>query len=418
MLFEELNLIAPLLAAVQKQGYAVPTPIQEKAIPPALSGRDVLGCAQTGTGKTAAFALPILQRLYATGSNNGKRPIRALVITPTRELASQVAESFHAYGANTGLRQTVVYGGVGQDPQVRALTRGVDVLVATPGRLLDLWEQGHVNLRSVEFLVLDEADRMLDMGFIPDVRRIVALLPRQRQTFFFSATLTSDIIRLSGTMLHNPIEVSVTPPATTIEQIEQTVYIVEKADKLPLLSHFLGKKEITRALVFIKTKHGADKVVRQLGRSSIPAKAIHGNKSQRDRERALDSFKKGETRVLVATDIAARGLDIDDVSHVVNFDLPNEVKNYVHRIGRTGRAGATGTAITFCSPEEWALLSDIESLIHRRITIAQEHPFRSTRTHWIEKPEDKKQNSANAPLPGVSYKRKRGSGRLIPTRWV
>ena len=418
MSFAELNLIAPLLAAVGKQGYTVPTPIQEKAIPPALSGRDVLGCAQTGTGKTAAFALPILQRLYATGSNNGKRPIRALVITPTRELASQVAESFHVYGTNTGLKQTVVYGGVGQDPQVRALTRGVDILVATPGRLLDLWEQGHVNLRSVEFLVLDEADRMLDMGFIPDIRRIVALLPRQRQTFFFSATLTSDIIRLSATMLHNPIEVSVTPPATTIDQIEQTVYIVEKADKLPLLSHFLEKKEITRALVFIKTKHGADKVVRQLSRSSIPAKAIHSNKSQRDRERALDSFKKGETRVLVATDIAARGLDIDDVSHVVNFDLPNEVKNYVHRIGRTGRAGAAGTAITFCSPEEWALLSDIESLIHRRITIAQEHPFRSTRTHWIEKPEDKKANNQAAPLPGVTYKRRRGSGRLIPTRWV
>jgi len=418
MSFEELNLIAPLLEAAKKQGYAAPTAIQEKAIPPALSGRDVLGCAQTGTGKTAAFAFPILQRLHTTGSTNGKRPIRALVLTPTRELAAQVAESFHAYGANTGLRQTVVYGGVGQDPQVRALTRGVDILVATPGRLLDLWQQGFVNLKSVEALVLDEADRMLDMGFIQDIRRIAALVPRQRQTFFFSATLSSDILRLSGNLLHNPVEVSVAPPATTIDEIEQTVYIVEKTDKLALLTHFLEKEEITRALVFIKTKHGADRVVRQLHRSSIPAKAIHSNKSQKDRERALDSFKKGETRVLVATDIAARGLDIDDVSHVVNFDMPNEVKNYVHRIGRTGRMGAAGTAITFCSPEEWALLSDIESLIRRRITIVQEHPYRSSRAYWVERPEEKKANNPAAPLPGVTYKRKRGSGRLIPTRWV
>ena len=378
MHFDDLKIIAPLLAAVQKQGYVSPTAIQEKAIPEVLSGRDVLGCAQTGTGKTAAFALPILQHLHLDKKKwNGKRPIRALVLAPTRELASQIGESFTAYGARTGLRQTVIFGGVGQPPQVRALSRGVDILVATPGRLLDLKSQGFVNLSSVEILVLDEADRMLDMGFIHDIRKIVAALPRERQTLLFSATLAPDICRLSQNILNRPVRVSVAPPATTIDEVDQTVCFVKKVDKNPLLIHFLAREEVSRALVFTRTKHGADKVVRVLSRASIRAKAIHGNKSQNERERTLESFKKGTAKVLVATDLASRGLDIDHISHVINFDMPNEPDSYVHRIGRTGRMGMAGTAISFCCPEEWPMLSSIERLIRKRLTVESEHPFYS-----------------------------------------
>lgn len=377
MCFEDLKIIAPLLAAVKQQGYVSPTAIQEKAIPEVISGRDVLGCAQTGTGKTAAFALPILQRLYLAGNQNGKRPIRALILAPTRELASQIGESFAAYGARTGLRQTVIFGGVGQNPQVHALARGVDILVATPGRLLDLMHQGFVQLKSVEVLVLDEADRMLDMGFIHDIRRIVAALPRKRQTLLFSATLAPDICHLSRNILDRPVQVSVAPPATTIESVNQTVCFVKKVDKTALLVHFLANEGVSRALVFTRTKHGADKVVRTLSRASIRARAIHGNKSQNERERTLDAFKKGTSKVLVATDLASRGLDIDDVSHVINFDMPNEPDNYVHRIGRTGRMGMAGNAISFCCPEEWPMLSSIERLIRKRLEVATEHPFYS-----------------------------------------
>jgi ATP-dependent RNA helicase RhlE len=373
MHFEDLNLIALLLEAVRKEGYTTPTPIQERAIPHMLAGRDVLGCAQTGTGKTAAYALPILQHLYTAIPRGGQRPIRSLVVAPTRELASQIEESFASYGAGTGLRQSVIFGGVGQGLQVDALRRGVDILVATPGRLLDLMNQGIVNLTSVEIFVLDEADRMLDMGFIHDIRRIVAALPRRRQTVLFSATLPSEIVTLAKGILCNPVRVSVTPSATPVAAIEQSVCFVEKPDKLALLVHLLLEKEITRALVFTRTKFGADKVVRHLKRAAIQAMAIHGNKSQGNRERALDAFKQGSTRVLVATDIASRGLDIDDISHVISVDLPNEPEVYVHRIGRTGRAGAAGIAISFCSTAEKSNLAAIERLIRRRFTTAPRH---------------------------------------------
>jgi ATP-dependent RNA helicase RhlE len=378
MLFAELDLVPPLLQAVTDLGYHNPTPIQEQAIPHVLEGRDVLGCAQTGTGKTAAFALPILQRLMETPPRGpGKRPIRVLVLAPTHELASQIGESFGEYGVHTSLRHTVIFGGVGQGNQTRALEKGVDVLVATPGRLLDLMGQGYVSLRGVEVLVLDEADRMLDMGFIPDIRRIVATLPVDRQTLLFSATLPDSILHLASGILCEPVRVSVTPPATTLESIEQSVFVVEKPDKTALLIHLLGQDEITRALVFTRTKHGADRVVRHLHRASIHAGAIHGDKSQGQREAALEDFKRGRSRVLVATDIASRGLDIDDVSHVVNFDLPNEPEVYVHRIGRTGRAGACGKALSFCAVEERDHLVAIEKLIRKRIPLEKEHPFPS-----------------------------------------
>ncbi|HOX42498.1 MAG TPA: DEAD/DEAH box helicase [Myxococcota bacterium] len=367
MRFEELKLIQPLLAAVQKQGYDVPTPIQAKAIPEVLAGHDVLGCAQTGTGKTAAFALPILQNLVEHPVAGAPRPIRVLVLTPTRELAAQVEESFKTYGANTSLRTAVLFGGVGQSPQVAALRAGVDVLVATPGRLLDLMNQGHVRLDRVGVFVLDEADRMLDMGFIHDIRRVAAALPRARQTLLFSATLLPEIRELAGFLLSRPVSVSVTPAATPVEAIAQRVHFVEKGDKPALLAHMLVEPGIFRALVFTRTKHGADKVVKCLARAGIQAAAIHGNKSQGKRERALDGFRDGSQRVLVATDIAARGLDVEDISAVFNYDLPHEPEVYVHRIGRTGRAGASGLAISFCASEERDDLRAIERLIHHRL---------------------------------------------------
>ncbi len=386
-MFEHLNIQPSLLKAIKEQGYEHPTPIQQKAIPFVLAGRDLLGCAQTGTGKTAAFALPILQRLGAGSSAaqapnpnprstyvkpGPKRPIRVLVLAPTRELALQINESFETYGKYTGLKQTYIFGGVSQNPQVLTLSRGVDILVATPGRLLDLMGQGYVDLKSLEVLVLDEADRMLDMGFINDIKKIVAVLPRRRQTLLFSATLQPEIKLLAKGLLDNPEMVTVAPPASTVEIIEQSVFFVEKNNKIDLLLRLLERQSIERVLVFTRTKHGADKVVRKLVQWGVGAAAIHGNKSQNNRQLALDGFKQGRTRVLVATDIASRGLDIDEVSHVINLDLPMEPECYVHRIGRTARAGHEGIAFSFCSGEERPLLTAIERLIQKRIPVTTE----------------------------------------------
>lgn len=374
MSFAELNLSESLVRAVRDQEYEVATPIQMAAIPPILAGQDVLGCAQTGTGKTAAFALPILQRLSKVMRQPGRRPIRALVLAPTRELASQIAASFRTYGRFTGLRQAVVFGGVSQRPQVQALQLGVDILVATPGRLLDLLNQRVVDLSAVESLILDEADQMFDMGFIHDLKRIVARLPRQRQTLLFSATMPSEIRRLAEQWLSNPVEVQVAPQATPAEKIEQSVYFLDRGSKPQFLVHYLREQAGQRTLVFTKTKHGADKLVRCLQRAGVRAEAIHGNKSQNARQRALAQFKSQQPPVLVATDIASRGLDIRGVSHVINFDLPMTAEIYVHRIGRTARAGAAGTAVTLCAGDERSMLRDIERLTRQRLSIGQ-HEF-------------------------------------------
>ena len=360
MTFAELRLIDPLLRAVAAEGYQTPTPIQSQAIPLVLDGRDVCGVAQTGTGKTAAFALPILQLLTARPRSQN---VRVLILAPTRELASQIGESFTVYGKNLALRNTVIFGGVGQEPQVAAVRRGVDVLVATPGRLLDLLQQRLVSLAHVEILVLDEADRMLDMGFIHDVKRIIAAVPRKRQTLFFSATMPEEVVALSRSILTDPARVAVTPPATTVERVEQYVFHVEKSDKPRLLRHLLADKAMARVLVFTRTKHGANKVVKELDRNGFSAEPIHGNKSQSARERALAGFKSGQVRILVATDIAARGIDVDGITHVVNYELPNITDTYVHRIGRTARAGSPGIALSFCDSEERAFLRDIERAI-------------------------------------------------------
>lgn len=371
--FADLGLAEPLLRALAAEGYDEPTPIQIHAIPPLLSGRDLLGCAQTGTGKTAAFALPILQRLAAAPPVR-QRVIRALILSPTRELASQIEERFRAYGRHLSLRSTVIFGGVGQSPQVDRLRAGVDILVATPGRLLDLMGQGQVSLVNLSCFVLDEADRMLDMGFIHDVRKVIAALPKRRQSLFFSATMPPDIEALAATILTQPARVAVTPVASTVERVNQSIYFVEKGDKPALLERALRNPDYTRVLVFTRTKHGANKVAKFLNGVGIHSEAIHGNKSQSARETALANFKNGRTRVLVATDIAARGIDVEAVSHVINFDLPNEPESYVHRIGRTARAGAEGTAVSFCSAEERAYLRDIERLIRQRVPVAGEIP--------------------------------------------
>lgn len=375
MHFQDLQLINPLLQALQAEGYATPTPIQSQAIPHVLQGRDLIGCAQTGTGKTAAFALPILQRLNAAPKRQTKRTIRVLVLSPTRELATQIGDSFAAYGKHLDLKHAVIFGGVGQNPQVQALRRGIDILVATPGRLLDLIGQREVDLTSLEVFVLDEADRMLDMGFIHDVRRVIKELPKKRQTLLFSATMPDAIQELANSILHNPVRVEVTPQATTVEKIDQSVFLVDKQNKRALLEHMLNDTDMRRVLVFTRTKHGANKLAQQLERASIRADAIHGNKSQSARERSLANFKAGKIRVLVATDIAARGIDVEDVTHVVNYDLPNEPESYVHRIGRTARAGASGIAYSFCDSDERAYLRDIERLIRRQIPVIVEHPY-------------------------------------------
>lgn len=373
--FSELNLSAPLLQALASEGYETPTPIQTQAVPPLLEGRDLLGIAQTGTGKTAAFALPLLQRLTTTDRRAGPRCVRALVLTPTRELCVQILDSFRSYGRHLGLSRAAVFGGVSQGPQVHALSRGVDVLVATPGRLLDLMNQGQVRFDMLEAFVLDEADRMLDMGFIVPVKRIVAKLPKARQTLLFSATMPQAVTGLAASLLKDPVRVEVTPVATTADRISQRVHFVEKANKRALLGHLLGDGAIERALVFTRTKHGANKVADQLGRAGVRADAIHGNKSQNARQKALNDFRNGKIRVLVATDIAARGLDVDGITHVINFDLPNEPESYVHRIGRTARAGNDGVAISFCDAEERVFLRDIERTIRQSVTIDPDHPF-------------------------------------------
>ncbi len=372
--FASLALVEPLQRALREEGYDLPTPIQADAIPHLLSGRDLVGIAQTGTGKTAAFALPILQRLAAERPPRSKLGPRALVLTPTRELAIQIGESFRAYGRHLHLRQAVIFGGVGQGPQVAALRRGLDLVIATPGRLLDLLQQRHLRLDEVAIFVLDEADRMLDMGFIHDVRRIAAQLPRERQTMLFSATMPTEIDRLAATLLKQPARVQATPPATTVTRIEQRVMFVPTASKRALLASLLQPEQVTRALVFTRTKRGADRVSKDLQTGKVVAEAIHGNKSQSARQRALEDFRTGRVRVLVATDIAARGIDVDGVSHVINYDLPHEPESYVHRIGRTGRAGASGIAISFCAPDERSMLADIERLTRRRLDVAAVDP--------------------------------------------
>lgn len=375
MSFKDLTLGAPLLKALQMQGYTQPTPIQQKAIPVILQQKDLLGCAQTGTGKTAAFALPMLQLLMQQKENNTTSNIKALILTPTRELAIQIEESFTAYGAYCGLKHLAVYGGVSQFHQVRKLRQSVDILIATPGRLLDLVMQRHISLQHIQMFVLDEADRMLDMGFINDVRKIVAKLPAQRQTLFFSATMPAEIVRLSQNILHHPVKIEVTPVSSTAETVEQAVYFVEKEDKRSLLIHLLKNNDITSALVFTETKFGADKLCKALQRENIKVQAIHGNKSQPERQKALNSFKNKAIRVLIATDIASRGIDVESLSHVINFELPNVPETYVHRIGRTGRAGASGKAISFCGIEEKSLLRDIHKLIAQSIPVMQNHPY-------------------------------------------
>lgn len=376
MTFEELGLAQPILRAVTAEGYHTPTPIQAKSIPPLIEGRDLLGSAQTGTGKTAAFALPILHRLTAAGNPapGSRRNIRVLILAPTRELASQIGESFRVYGQHTPLRSAVIFGGVGQQSQVRALQKGIDILIATPGRLVDLMNQGYVDLNSLKIFVLDEADRMLDMGFMPDLRRIIAKLPHQRQTMFFSATMPAPIEQLAHTILKNPVSVQIAPAKANTDLIEQSVCFIPKQQKSRLLVQLLKTKEVLRAIVFTRTKRGADKVAQDLNRAGIAAEAMHGNKSQNARERTLANFKSDRPPVLVATDLAARGIDVDGVSHVFNLDLPHEPETYVHRIGRTGRAGATGIAVAFCDPEERGYLRDIERLLRRSLPVDADHP--------------------------------------------
>ena len=371
MSFESLNLIEPILRALKEEGYTNPTPIQAQSIPIVLKGTDLLGCAQTGTGKTAAFTLPIIQRLMASQAPSVRRQIRGLIVTPTRELAIQIGESFQAYARHTPLKCTVIFGGVGQSPQVAALRGGVDVVIATPGRLLDLMNQKHLSLQQVEYFVLDEADRMLDMGFIHDVKKLLAVLPRKRQSLFFSATMPPEIVKLASSILQNPSEVSVTPVSSTVDIINQSVYFVDKGNKNALLLDILQDSKIKTALVFTRTKHGADKVVKVLLAKQIKAEAIHGNKSQNARQNALKNFKAQTTRVLVATDIAARGIDVDELEYVINFELSNIAETYVHRIGRTGRAGAKGTAISFCDIEEKEYLRDIEKLIGKKVPVVE-----------------------------------------------
>lgn len=379
MRFEDLNIIEPILMAVKEEGYTEPTLIQEKAIPVILDRNDVLGSAQTGTGKTAAFAIPILQHLYNDRlQNNGQRKIKALVITPTRELAIQIADSFSTYGRFTGIRNTVIFGGVKQASQTSSIRNGIDVLVATPGRLLDLMDQGYVRLNDIEYFVLDEADRMLDMGFIHDIRKIITKLPIKRQSLFFSATMPVSIVELSKKILNNPKKIEATPDLTTAETVQQYLYYTNKSTKKDLLLHILKDRQISQVLLFSKTKHGADKITRNLKSHNIRAAAIHGDKGQNQRQRVLQQFKNGEIRVLVATDIAARGIDIDKLKYVINYDIPNISETYVHRIGRAGRAGEEGVSISICEPEENGFVKDIEKLINQKIELIEKNPFPQT----------------------------------------
>ena len=408
MQFKDLDIIEPIQKALKAEGYTEATPIQEKAIPSLLEGKDLLGCAQTGTGKTAAFAIPILQKLsYQQRNLKGNRPIKALILAPTRELALQISDSFKAYGKFLGLRTLVIYGGVSQNPQTKALGAGVDILVATPGRLLDLINQKYIRLNQIESFVLDEADMMLDMGMLQDVRKIIKHMPVERQNMLFSATMPTEIAKLAGSILKNPVKVTITPVSSTVEVIEQNVYYVNKNNKINLLVHLLKNKAIVSALVFSRTKHGADKIVKHLERSGLKAQAIHGNKSQNARQLALNNFKERKTRILVATDIAARGIDIEELSHVFNYDLPEVPETYVHRIGRTGRAGLGGIAIAFCDQEEMPLLAGIEKLVSKSIPVVEVHPF-----PLLAVPEDLRAPSSrrSAPHQTAVPRNRRGSG--------
>ena len=376
MKFTDLGIIKPILKAIQEEGYTHPTPIQEQSIPILLDRKDLLGCAQTGTGKTAAFTIPILQHLFNSKNDyKGKRKIRSLIVTPTRELAIQISENITGYGKYTDIKNTVIFGGVKQRAQTDALRRGADILVATPGRLLDLISQGYISLRDVKYFVLDEADQMLDMGFVHDIKKIIAKLPAKRQSLFFSATMPSAIMDLSGKILGRPEKITIKPKQATAEKVEQGIYFVSKPNKTDLLTHLLEENPESSVLVFSRTKHGADKIVRKLNKAKIKSAAIHGNKSQGARQRALGDFKNGKLNVLIATDIAARGIDIEELSLVVNYDLPNIPETYVHRIGRTGRAKASGIALSFCNAEEKAYLKDIQKLINQQIPVISEHPF-------------------------------------------
>ena len=416
MLFKELNIISPILQALESENYKIPTPIQIEAIPPALNGRDLLGCAQTGTGKTAAFAVPTLQLLSEDWSPAGKRYIRSLVLTPTRELAVQIAESFNTYGKHTGLRCGAIFGGVPQKPQEIMLQRGIDILVATPGRLNDLINQNLITLNHVRILILDEADNMLDMGFIHEVKKIIAKTPVKRQTLLFSATMPQEISKLAYDILDNPVKISITPECPTVEIIDQSLYFVDKDNKRDLLLYILKNIKIDSALVFTRTKHGADRVVKQLIKEKINAQAIHGDKSQNARQAALNSFKNKETSILVATDIAARGIDIDELSYVINFDLPNIPETYVHRIGRTGRAGLGGSVISFCDIEEKEYLKDIEKLMGKKITVINDNPYPMlVMTPPPKSPppfRTKKENSLNLKPQHKQMTNKNDSGKL------
>lgn len=419
MNFTDLQLIDPILKALDEEGYTTPTPIQQQAIPPVLEGNDLLGCAQTGTGKTAAFAIPIIQRLYLSRETERKRKlISTLILTPTRELAIQIGESFGAYGRHTGLKHAVIFGGVSQHAQTNALKYGIDILVATPGRLLDLMQQGFVDLNNIQVFVLDEADRMLDMGFVHDVKKVIAKLTRQRQTLFFSATMPPAITQLANSILTNPVRVEVTPVSSTAETVQQAIYFVDKPNKKNLLTHLLKSNQMQRVLVFARTKRGADRVARDLNKQGFKAAAIHGDKSQNARQHALADFKAGKLRTLIATDIAARGIDIDELSHVINYELPNVPETYVHRIGRTGRAGASGIAYSFCDAEEKPYLKDIEKTIGKKIPIVSDHPFPLVDFNPAPKPKqpqgsrrggptgnDRRGQSSSARKPH-SYKRK------------
>ncbi|NVO01646.1 MAG: DEAD/DEAH box helicase [Bacteroidetes bacterium] len=414
MPFKSLNIIEPILRSLEQEGYKTPTPIQKEAIPIVLRGSDLLGCAQTGTGKTAAFTIPILQLLSANKIYDRKRKIRSLIVTPTRELAIQINESIQAYGRYTGLNSTVVFGGVNQNPQTAILQKGVDILVATPGRLLDLMNQGFISLSDIEIFVLDEADRMLDMGFIHDVKRLIAVLPRKRQSLFFSATMPPEIVKLSNTILDRPTKVEVTPSASTVDIIQQFVFFVDKGNKTSLLMEVLKDEKIKTALVFTRTKHGADKVVKILVKNKITAEAIHGNKAQNARQRALANFKAQTTRILVATDIAARGIDVDDMEFVINFELSNIPETYVHRIGRTGRAGAKGTAYSFCDAEEKEYLRDIEKLIGKKIPVISDHPFPLIDHNPIKEPKQQRNFSRK---PQTKPKDSNTSGNINRKKW-
>ena len=405
--FSDLHLLEPIQRAVEESGYTVPTPIQKAAIPHLLEGRDLLGCAQTGTGKTAAFALPILNRLVKYNRRVEQRQTRVLVLTPTRELAIQIYESFRTYGKHLKVKSAVIYGGVGQGTQVKALAGGVDVLVATPGRLLDLINQKYLNLRSLDCFVLDEADRMLDMGFINDIRKVIAMLPARRHNLFFSATMPPDIKRLADSMLTNPVTVEVTPVSSTAEMIEQSVLYVDRTKKKDLLRHVLNDRALSKVIVFTRTKRGANQVSEVLEKSGISSAAIHGNKSQSARQRALEEFKSGKIRVLVATDIAARGIDIDNISHVINFEIPNISESYVHRIGRTARAGAQGIAISFSDAEERAFIKDIEKVIGQAIPVNRDHPYHSDE---VEKARPMSKGKAKAMIESQQNRRPSGGG--------